>query len=381
MPVAVPLIAAAASAYAAKSAAGANASAAENIAGQDLRATAPYQTQGPFGSTMFSSTGDGNQAWANLNPTYGGLEQGLLGSAGGWLAGLDSAGTTNGVTPALANAYSQYQSSLPNAQGFGFNTLANQAFGGNIGTANNFGQAANALLGNLTSFNPATAGANYTNLLAQQSAPANALAAQNLTQQLFNSGNLGSTGGANALQALGNMQSQQYVGQQLAGQQLGMQQQGLLGSLANQFGGMSNAMNSTNFGLGADLSNMLYGRQYQQAQQGFQNALGLNQAGLQNLGTYGGLSQGLLSSGMGIDNALLQQMQASANMGAERTGAVNAAGSMNLAGQLANNNMGAMTTMGLINGLANANWGGLFSGGSSSTSPYAGNMNMVPSLG
>ncbi|MDE2097349.1 MAG: hypothetical protein KGL39_08910 [Patescibacteria group bacterium] len=361
MPAVVPLVAAAASAYAAKSAAGANASAAQNVAGMELGATSPYDMSTGFGSTYFGNTANGNSVDAKLNPMYGGLEQGLLGSSGGFLGSLDAAGASNGLTPFLQNAYSQYQNSLPNASGFGFGALANQAFGGNVGTAQNFGQAANALLGNLSSFNPATAGANYTNLLAQQSAPQNALATQNLAQQLFNSGALGSTGGANALTALGNMQGNQYVGQQIAGQQLGMQQQGLLGSLANNFGYTGNMMNSTNFGLGANLNNLLYGRQYGQAQQGFQNAIGLNQAGNQNMGTYMGLTQGLLGSGMGIDNALLNQMQTSAQMGAMRTGAAGNAGGQMLAGTLASNNMNAMTQMGLINGLSNVNWGGLFS--------------------
>jgi len=351
-------------------AAGQNAQAAQNIANQDLAYTAPYGMNTGIGNTSFSSTGNGNQAYSSLSAPYQGLEQGMLGSAGGFLGSLDQMGANGGFSPFLQNAYSQYQNSLPGAGGAGFNSLYGQAFGNNLGTANAFGGAANGLLGALGNFNPTQAGANYTNLLAQQTAPANALAAQNLTQSLFNSGGLGSTGGANALQALGNMQSQQYVGQQVAGQQLGLQQQGLLGSLAGQYGGLSNSMNSTNFGMGANLNDLLYGRQLGQAQQGFQNALGLNQSALQNMGAYSGLASGLLGGGMNIDNALLNQMQVAANMGAQRTGAATTAGGINLAGQLAQNNTNAAIGNGLINGLAGANWAGLFGGGGNGNTPY-----------
>jgi hypothetical protein len=269
-------------------------------------------------------------------------------------------GMSGGLSPLLTNAYQQYQNSLPNPQGIGFNQLYGQAFGNNLGTASNFQNAANGLLGNLSSFNPAASGQNYTNLLAQQSAPANALAAQNLTQQLFNSGALGSTGGANALGALNQGQAQQYVAQQLAGQQLGLQQSSLLGGLANQFGSNANAMNSTNFGLGQNLDQTLFGNQFQLGQMGLQNAIGLNQAGNQNLGTYGSLAQGLLGSGLGINNALLNQIQVGSQMGAARTGAAVNAGNINLQGQLAANNTIGTNINGLLQGLGNTNWQGIF---------------------
>lgn len=365
----------------ASSAADSNSAAAQNTAANELAASAPYNMpSGPFGQAYFDSSGSGNEVTqASLSPQYQTLERGLLGSAGGWLGGLNNLGENGGFTPFLANAYSQYRNSMPSAVPFNFGSLAGQAFGGNLGTAQNFSNSANGLLGQLTQFNPATAGQNYTNLLASQSAPANALAAQNLTQQLFNSGALGSTGGSQALGALNQGQAQQYVAQQLAGQQLGLQQQGLLGSLASGFGGLGNSMNATNYGMGSSLAGTLFGNQYQLGQQGLQNAIGLNQAGNQNLGAYAGLTQGLLGGGMSIDNALLNQILASSQMGAARTGAAISAGNTSLQGQLAANNTGAMGMIGAINGLSGANWAGLFSP-SNTTSPYAGNMNMVPSL-
>jgi hypothetical protein len=169
------------------------------------------------------------------------------------------------------------------------------------------------------------------------------------------------------------MQGQQYVAQQMAGQQLGMQQQSMLGGLASQFGGLGNQINATNYGMGSGLAGTLFGNQYQLGQQGFQNALGLNQAGLQNLGGYSSLASSMLGGGMGIDSALLQQMQAAAGMGAERTGAANNATGTALQGQLALNNTNAAGTQGLIDAFTNANWSGLFggnTGNSDTANPY-----------
>jgi hypothetical protein len=143
----------------------------------------------------------------------------------------------------------------------------------------------------------------------------------------------------------------------------------MLGSLAGQYGGLNTQMNANNFNMGMGLNNQLYGRMYGQNQQGFQNAMGLNQAGLQTMGSYGGMASNLLGGGMGIDNAMLQQMQTGAGMGAERTGAAVNAGNTSLQGMLAQNNTNAAGWNNVINGLSNANWGGLF--GNSMSNPDA----------
>jgi hypothetical protein len=340
-------------------AASANRDAAVQTAQMQLNATQPYGMNTGVGSTSFINGQNGiNQVYSQLSQPYQNLESGMLGGAQGVLGQLGALSQSGGISPLLANAYAQYQNSLPNQAGFGFGNLSNQAF--NNGLGNQFGNAATGMLGQLGNFNPADFGAQYTNLLRQQAQPGEFNAAQNLAQNLFNTGNLGSSGGATQMQALQSSQAQADVARQMAGQQLGLQAQQQLASQAGQFGSLANSFNNTNFQQGLDLNNMLYGRGYNQSQQGFQNALALQSGGLQNLGSYSSLLGGLLSGGQSIDQALLNQVIAGGQLGAARTGAAINAGNTMLQGSLAANNTNAAMWNGLFNGISNANWGSLF---------------------
>lgn len=426
-----------------------NAEAAQQTAQMEINATSPYDinANGSMIGYAPGAAGAPGSVISTLNPTLQGLQSGFYGGAGNFLNNIGALSQTGGINPFLANAYSQYQSSVPQTtfgnvngnvpsaffgnqqqlQGLtntGQNLAAqyqNQAFNPNqindYGLGSQFSGSASGLLGQLGGFNPQQSGQNYANLLAQQSAPGNALAANNLAQQLFNTGNLGSTGGANQMEALQQSQGATYAAQQAAGQQLGLQQQGLLGSLASQFGnigsGITNQTALTNSGLqtnalnqygsalgqalGANqfgtsalfnqantafsnqmnLANMGFNQQNTLANQNYQNALGLMGAGSANIGSNLSAAQGLFGGGQAIDQYLAQLLTTGSNIGAARTGAVTNAGNTALQGLLAQNNTNAANWSGIIGSLGQVGKQYMGSPSNGGYGGYAGTMNTI----
>lgn len=414
-----------------------NSAASQQTAANELAATRGYGINSNFGNTQIDA--NTNTASGQLSGQYQGLESGYLGNAGLFNSNLSNLSQTGGINPLLQSAFNQYQSSIPQSQVSSVPNNIPGAFFGNqqqyqgltnqsAGLASQYGaQAANptqlqnnglgaqmaqtgsSILSQYGSYDPNQAAQSYASNLNALQAPQQQLAAQGLGQQLFNSGNLGSTGGANQMQALQTSQGLQQTANNVAGQQLGYQNQlGMLNagqSLASTGTGLdqsyaslnqglansaaSNYQNSLNGAFSANTagtnalynqSNTAYNRgmtnettQYQQqgtsAQNLYNAALGLQGAGQSNLQTAAGLSSGMLNSGQTIDQNLLNQIQLGGSLGAARTGAAVTAGNTALAGQVASNNANASMYSGLFNSIGNANWGSLFSG----SNPNGGN--------
>lgn len=422
-----------------------NSAASQATAANELNATKGYGITGPFGQSYINS--NNGSAGASLSGPYGGIESGLLGGAGQSYGALSGLLGTGGITPLLANAYSQYQGNLPSASLSNVPNFMPSAFFGNpqnyLGLANGsqglaaqyLGQASNptqiqnngfgaqltgagaGLLGQYSQYNPQQTAAQYAGALNALQAPQQQVAAQGLAQQLFNSGNLGSTGGANQLGALETSQGLQQQANNVAGMQLGQQNQlGMLG-MANQLGAsgtnldmgyaglnsslqqaamsnygnaMGQALNIGNFGTnalynqsntafnrGMTLDTTQFGQQGQLAQNLFNANLGIQGAGLSNIGAYQNAGSGMLSGAQSIDQSLLNQIMMGGQLGAMRSGAAISAGNTALAGQIAANNTNASMYSGLFNSIGNANWGSLFkpnsTGGSMGGTNY-GNM-------
>lgn len=343
-----------------------NRDAASAAASQQYNASQPYNIfagggKGGFGSDV---TYANNTANVNMGSGLSGLQQGFFGNSNNFLSNLGGLSQTGGVNPLLGGALSQYYGSLPNANPAGQQQLANGMFAGTGAQGQlggMFAGGAAGALGQLGSFSPQQFGQQYAGMLGQQQAPANTLAAQGLAQQLFNTGNLGSTGGANQMAALQQSQGQQWTGDQIAGQQLGLQQQQTLGSMAGLFGNQANSLYGNSFQQGFNLNNSLYNNQFQQAQQGFQNMLGVNTAGNQNLATQISGAGSMFGSGMDINSYIQNLLGLGSQMGAMRAGTGVAAANTQLQGNLAANNTNGAVLQGLIGSLGNANWGSLFS--------------------
>jgi hypothetical protein len=399
-----------------------NAAASAQTAANELQATGGYGINSPFGSTYFNT--QAHTAGGQQSGPYAGLESGLLGNSQFFSNQLSGLGASGGINPLLSNAYNQYAASLPSTGQVPNNmpspfftgqqnvlNLANGASGlasQYLGQASNSPQvtdngfgaqltgAGSGLLNQYSQYNPQQAAQQYASNLNAMQAPQQQVAAQGLAQQLFNSGNLGSTGGANQMQALQTSQGLQQTANNVAGQQYGFQNQmGMLQQAQNmgtagtalqyqvpmlnqqlQNSAVQNYNTAFNQALGADQyganatmnqSNTAFNRgmslaglQGQTAQSLFGGALGVQGAGLNNLNAYSSLSNGLLSGGQSIDQQFLNQLQLGSNMGAARTGAAVSAGNTSLAGQIASNNANAQMYSGLINGIGNANWGSLF---------------------
>jgi len=416
-----------------------NRNAASNAAGQTFNSSAPYNIDVNGDVATF---GLGTNASATPSTQLAGLQQGFFGGAGNAIGNVNSGIQNGNISPLLASALGSYYGSTPN-YGSIYGGVPNAFFGNQgmlqgltnatgglagqyLGNASNpnqiqdyglgqsFSNASTGLLGQLgnINFNPQQFGSQYANLLGQQQAPANQLAANNLAQSLFNTGNLGSTGGANQLGQLQMSQQNQMIGDQIAGQQLGMQgqqlglqAQGLMGSLAGQYGQLGSgitqgtalansnltgqalnqysgllggAFNANAAGTGAlfNQNQALFGNQLnlanaqqQQANQGLQAFLGTNTAGNQNLATQLSLASGLFGQGMDINQYLQGLISQGSQLGANRAGTGTAAAQTQLMGNLAANNaMG-----GFLNSLGNINWGGLF-GGAPNSIQYQNNL-------
>lgn len=166
--------------------------------------------------------------------------------------------------------------------------------------AQDFSQLRNNLL---TNFDPNQAASQYTDLLRQQAMPEEQRAVNSTMSNLFGTGRLGTTGGANVMGRLAEAQNQADLARQIAGQQFGLQQQlqaqaGLDAALNAEQGRQLGAFGANQtgmlnqFGLAQSLASTganLYGSAYNNAalgmgigQQadtfGFNRLMGLNQA-------------------------------------------------------------------------------------------------------
>lgn len=302
---------------------------------------------------------NGSQASATLSPQLQALQNQLFAGAGGLLGGLGQTIGSGGITPFLSNEFNIANAMTPGStagmlrtgmegvnpslagipsgtgniqtslagipsstanlsgmqgpQSF-FNQGAFANLYGNTASAaqsalqgamnpnqistnigDQFSQASLGMLGALGSFNPQDAASSYTNNLRAQALPEQQRAVNSTIQNLFNSGRLGSTGGANVLGRLAEAQNQQDLGFQLAGQQYGGQEQSRLAGLAQNFGmagtGINQAFAQTNdalasgatnraLGLGGLLSGLEgqgFGQQFSTNQENFNRAQSINQ--------------------------------------------------------------------------------------------------------
>lgn len=307
--------------------ASANQSAANNYANQVK--FNPYNILTPNAGVSFN----GNTALASLTPDVNSLQTALLGKAGGLLGGLDY--TNGGISPFLQNSFDTYNQQSPSTAGL--SQLGDQ-----------YNASAQGFLGGLGSFDPNQAAADYTNNLRAQAQPDQQRAAQSLAQGLFNTGRLGSTGGANLFGQLINQQNQQDLGFQLAGKQYAGQEQNRLAGLASQFG--------QQYGSIQDQIN-------NRASQRFQNAMQLFGAGQQNLNTQltGGLSA--LNGSNSLNDQLLHQIQLGGYLGGAQSSANSNAYSQPLQAQVAGNNANSAGLMGLLDSTGLTNMAGNYLNG------------------
>lgn len=180
--------------------------------------------------------------------------------------------------------------------------------------------------GMLSNFNPTEAANQYTSLLRQQAMPQEQQAVSSALTGLFKGGRLGTTGGANQMQALASAQSQADLGRQIAGQQHGLQQQlmaqqGYDQARANQQGLMLNSFGANQQGMmnqfGMDQG--MFGRQldlYTNSASATQDRF---QRAMQLFGSENALNQQALSDFSGLLGA--RQSQAQTTMDLARIGA------------------------------------------------------------
>lgn len=308
----------------------------------------------------------GNNAIAALSPQFQALQGQLTQGAGGFLGGLGGLQQSGGMNPYLNNAMSAYDTNAgqPNLDGIDPRTA-------NMGGA--FNSASQGFLNGLGSFDPNQAASDYTSLLRSQAQPGNANAAQNLAQNLFNTGRLGSTGGQSMYGELINQQNQQDLGFQLAGRQYAGQEQNRLAGLSQSFGQQGDQLNQASFGRQMDLANGQFNQSNARAQQRFQNAMSLFGAGQQNLTSNIQNGLGLLQGAQGLDQGLLQAIGLGGTLGAQRSQTNQAAYAPGLDATIAKNNTSGASLVNGIGGLLDsgifgqlADW---YNGGNSYVSP------------
>lgn len=300
----------------------------------------PYNISTPNSQVGFS----GNNATASLSPAYQGIQGQLTSGASGLLGGLGTLNQNGGINPYLQGTMDQYnQQSTSGPINPGTQTSLSTGIG------DQFNSASSGFLGALGSFNPQDAASSYTNNLRAQALPQQQQAAQSLAQNLFNTGRLGSTGGANLYGQLTQAQNQQDLGFQLAGQQYGGQEQSRIAGLGQSLGQAGTGINAQYGQLNNQFQNDQFNRniqsdQYtnQRAQQRFQNAMSLFGSGLQNQQVQQGNALGLLQGAQGLDQNLLQAIGIGGTMGAQQSNANKAAYNPALqAGVAQNNTVGA----------------------------------------
>jgi len=225
------------------------------------------------------------------------------------------------INPALANYTSMSQAVNPALSGYQSQTGNIMGQLGQVGQnldsiagsmpsqygtqmGNQFSGQATNMLGQLGSFNPNQLASDYANNLRAQAAPGEQNAANNLAQSLFNTGRLGSTGGAQLMGELGKSLANADIGRTIAGQQLAGQEQSRLAGLAQNFGQLGEGINLNAFnanlqgaqaagGLQGMLAGILgqqggldqqaYGQAFQTNQAGFDRGTQLNQSDYERL--------------------------------------------------------------------------------------------------
>jgi len=348
MPVAGPLIGAAASigsSLISRRGASNNSANAAQYANQTK-----WQNAGLNAGGYNVSSDNGNISGSISDPTNQNMAQGLYGAGSGLLGQFSPGSMSPFLQQALGASLGSMQGydQSPQMQGFNSNPFAGidpsgtnynsitsglmgqlgglggqlgqiAGRGGNYSTrqGNGFLGMGNAALGQLGSFDPTQAGNNYTGMLDQSQNWDNTNAANSLAQRLYNGGALGSTGGANQMEAMARAQGQQHLQNQIAGQQLGQQQQMNLAGMAQQLGqtgqGMNlagiqsnNQSNANNYGMLSSVLGQMGGLDNQAFNQAF-NTTGQNfsQQMQQAQGAYGADTQNTQGN-----NAALQQMYA-----------------------------------------------------------------------
>lgn len=310
----------------------------------------PYNLTYGNASVGFS----GNNAVGQLSPEYQALQKQLAGGASGYLNGLGTNQSNGGINPFLQGSFDQYNQQaggVPTDPRWNTNQIS-------TGMGDQFNATGQGFLGSLGSFDPNQAAQSYSNNLRQQAQPGNQRAAEGLAQQLFNSGRLGSTGGANMFGELINQQNQQDLGFQIAGQQYGGQEQNRLAGLAQGFGQLGTGINAQYSQLNDQFANSGFNRAMQgadatnaRAQQRFGNAMNLFNAGQQNQQSGIQNALGLLQGSQGLDQNLLQAIGLGGNLGAQKSGVNQNAYQPGLEASVAKNNTNGAALGGIIGGL------------------------------
>lgn len=315
----------------------------------------PYDVSTPYGSASFNN----GTATASLSPDQQALQNYLSSQGSGFLGIAGDAFKSGGVTSGMQDAYNQYASSVPGAPDYQTSTgsflgpiagLAQQQANNSQvnpyqGMQDQFGGASQGFLGQLGSFNPQALSGQYTQNLRDQAQPENQRAVNSTVQGLFNTGRLGSTGGADVLGRLADSQNQQDLGFQKAGMDYAGSEQSRIAGLASNFGSQSgmfgqmgdqfknsslnNAMGLANLYSGIDQQNFTNSFNINdlantRTNQRFSNAMQMFGMGNQNVGlglAAGGLGQGLLGQSQGIDQGLMNMIQLGGNLGSAQSNA------------------------------------------------------------
>lgn len=251
-------------------------------------------------------------SWSPSPITLPGLGLAYNPSTGGYLGNItDSTNQGNAqqlynLGGTLLDRYSSNPSMLPMLQNE-FNT-SNASMAGMSG-AGSYGAGLETVgrgfLSSLGSFDPNQLAASYANNLRAAARPAEQNAAQAMAQQLFNTGRLGSTGGANLMGNLAKQLEEADIQRTIAGQQLAGQEQSRMFNMAGQAGQLGQAL------------------QMSPTQQRFQNAMQLFGAGQTEQsntlnGALSAIGLGTQTSQLDIQN-LISLLAASGSLSASRS--------------------------------------------------------------
>jgi len=315
-----------------------------------------------------SMIGASNTLWGNYLGAGNPLAQ-LQGAYGQSMQGLNGLPGMGGVNALGSNYQAQTQGIMGQLGQLG-STLQGQQFG----------DAANSILGSLGSFDPNQLAGSYADNLRQMARPGEQNAANALAQRLFNTGRLGSTGGQRMMGEMANQMEQADIARTVAGQQLAGQEQSRLGGLAGNLSGVQQGLTGAMAGLlgqQAGIGNQalgmaatLQGQDYNQmsstTNQRFQNAMQLFGAGntQQNQsmqGAFQAMGLGTSMGNMDVQN-MLQAMQLSGQLSSARSGANANAYMPQLQANVAQNDTNASNMQGILGAL-----GGLFQNPSGAT--------------
>lgn len=254
----------------------------------------------------------GQAQWSPSPITLPGLGLAYNPATGGYLGSVTDPTNQNNAQNlmqmggSMLGNYSNMSSMLPFAQNE-FNTSAGIMNGmtGPNSLGAGFETAGRGFLSSLGSMDPNQLASSYTQNLRTAALPQEQNAAASMAQQLFNSGRLGSTGGATLMGNLAKQIEEADIQRVIAGQQYGGQEQSRVAGLAGQLGQLGQNM------------------QLSPTQQRFQNAMQLFGAGeTERTNTLQGalstLGLGTQTSQLDIQN-LMTLLGASGNLSASRS--------------------------------------------------------------